>query len=847
MSFIQSKKGFVFSFLAIFLVIVIFAFAYFNLDRDDYASQEDFVENRILTLESEINYFKDVYLKSSVEYSFLKSVEAVINKSYNNDTAVFYSTFEKNHSKLNEYLFEAMINGSLNGEAYHYLKEGRTFINLTEPYFNNFADNYGIDASYNITGFNVFEQSPYFISLQLDIKYSFESQSDSYFEDFSWNFSETEIIVVPVIGLYNPEFILTGGVSKTDAVFISPVEQFQAVINWDLDQFNASILENTSQIQQNPNFKYTLGTSFLNSLLNISEGLYYQVQGFWSFDYDIEEDEVYDSSVMNYESKSFANSRILLDFDYENVEFDKINDSSDYNNAGFYSGVDCTTSGVFNTSCTFDSINDLIFIRNNASYNLLNITTSFSISFWFSTNSNLEQRLLEKGGFFDFSLSDYIPGYYIRLNESFSHGIDFRISDTTNTQLCTFIPENTNYSNFHHLVLTVSKENQSAAMYFDSRELAGDCDLSSIDFSQIYNSRDLTISNETNPFIGRIDEFGLYSKELSLEEISTLFGERRVFPIDYSDSLYGLSHEFDGVDDYVVLSKTGLNYSGVLNEFTVEAWIYPTKFHENHTTVVSKGNLTNVTGQGDFGLKFRANSMDVQSCDNSALDHDIRFFVETNDIIDPITILCWGNLSKYLNQWNYFVGTYNGTNTTLYWNGVPRVTNRTIGLVSTNSDLIQIGHYSHFNLTISEHFEGRIDEVKISNYSIDRLEVERRYLNYNSAGKGCCNYMTLINPNKLGYTGPLDDQYRNLSYSSKLFFDDLFRGRNEYNLTLYNVTNITSQNPLNNFYNFQVDLCVLEAYQIFDYPPTDALYPGALPVRLGAQNSCEDLIRVGIY
>ena len=141
------------------------------------------------------------------------------------------------------------------------------------------------------------------------------------------------------------------------------------------------------------------------------------------------------------------------------------------------------------------------------------------------------------------------------------------------------------------------------------------------------------------------------------------------------------------------------------------------------------------------------------------------------------------------------------------------------------------------------YFQGLIDEVKFYNPTLTDQELEQNYYNYKGYAKGCCNYLNLVNPTKLGYNSSIYDN--NISYNNKIFYDYFKRGGNltpnKYDFSVYNFTNFTSLNPNLNYYNFKVDVCMLQAYSI-------QAWNGTGLIKFGRYNSsCANMIRAGLY
>ena len=188
---------------------------------------------------------------------------------------------------------------------------------------------------------------------------------------------------------------------------------------------------------------------------------------------------------------------------------------------------------------------------------------------------------------------------------------------------------------------------------------------------------------------------------------------------------------------------------------------------------------------------------------------------------------------------HYFVITFDGTEVKFYQDGV-LVNNKTVDMTFKNINEVDIG----WNAS-AKFFKGVIDEVKIYNRTLSYYEILRNYYNYGSFSKGCCNYLSMINPNSMGYN---DSAYKkNISYSSKLFYR--YKDVNLVpDIILYNVTNLTSQDTQVPFYNLMFDKCLADAYDIFSYEDDDGnMHVDVVDVNATKGVDCKDLARDGFY
>ena len=151
----------------------------------------------------------------------------------------------------------------------------------------------------------------------------------------------------------------------------------------------------------------------------------------------------------------------------------------------------------------------------------------------------------------------------------------------------------------------------------------------------------------------------------------------------------GGSIVFDGSNDYINLGNPStLN---ILN-FTVCAWAKSSTF-TNYQNIIFKGTST-----GQYGIAL-----------NSSGDWTIQ----------PNTGFTGDILS--LNTWNFFVGTYNGTQITAYRNGVQKqqysIAQSYFGsIITVGTDTVN-----------SRYFNGNIAQVSIYNRALSATEILQNY------------------------------------------------------------------------------------------------------------------------
>lgn len=154
---------------------------------------------------------------------------------------------------------------------------------------------------------------------------------------------------------------------------------------------------------------------------------------------------------------------------------------------------------------------------------------------------------------------------------------------------------------------------------------------------------------------------------------------------------YGSALEFNGNDDQVVINYDG---SGITDQLTVEAWIYPKKL---------TGTQRAVFKNGEWAI--------------SVVDDNVVFFIDTSNGGGS-----WKSTSAQLpsaNTWYHVAGVYDGTEMRIYVDGVlngPIIGDSPKGQtgdVDTGGAYLIMGS----NVQNNEHFKGYIDEVRVSDYA----------------------------------------------------------------------------------------------------------------------------------
>lgn len=166
----------------------------------------------------------------------------------------------------------------------------------------------------------------------------------------------------------------------------------------------------------------------------------------------------------------------------------------------------------------------------------------------------------------------------------------------------------------------------------------------------------------------------------------------------WTTGISGRALSFD-TSNYVRIPNTAaLNPT---NAITVSVWIYALDWGDNHR-ILQKGETDNQIRLLKEGADFR---FDLFGVSGSA-------FVSSQD--------------PSINQWHHIVGTYDGATIALYMDGALLDSSPETGSIAVTSDDLLIGTKAT-GAPPGDHFNGKIDEVRIYNRGLTASEVRDLY------------------------------------------------------------------------------------------------------------------------
>jgi hypothetical protein len=160
----------------------------------------------------------------------------------------------------------------------------------------------------------------------------------------------------------------------------------------------------------------------------------------------------------------------------------------------------------------------------------------------------------------------------------------------------------------------------------------------------------------------------------------------------YNSDNFG-SIVFDGTDDYVTFSQV----PSLTNQLTMECWFY--------LNAIQSQNQNRLISNADYYVIYLASTS------------QLAFYMEGNGGY----LYSTGN--SFLNSWNHIVATYNGSNRSIYINGVLKSTMSATGNIF-NGNILNIGAYQNQSAyTIN----GRMPIMRIYNKGLSSTEVQQNF------------------------------------------------------------------------------------------------------------------------
>lgn len=381
-------------------------------------------------------------------------------------------------------------------------------------------------------------------------------------------------------------------------------------------------------------------------------------------------------------------------------------------NDGVVMGTTRPSSGIFVNSYSFDGEDDLVNISYNDDFN---ITDEITFSIWINP-ANYQHN---KGVFSKYGTNDSVYDWGLRMLDG---NITAEIFNETEDRLL--------FNRMAELpvgqwsLVTVTYNGSHGFFYLDGVELDSQYHGGKIHTS----SRDVWIGGYHSSgflFNGSLDEAAVWNRALSADEVLELY-EQKVFEdvslkeleLDNfgSEKVEGrvdYAMEFNGTNDYMIVGNETELGTVCHGGCTFGAWVY--KHTTGEQTVIARYDETD---NNRFWYLGTASGGGANTRFGLTEDGTGGSFCQAN------------GPNMDLNEWHHMLGTYNGSHTFFYYDGI------LYGQVSCGWSINQSAYedaedavIGAFDSGSNGRWDGLIDEVRIWNRSLSRDEV---FLHYQS-------------------------------------------------------------------------------------------------------------------
>ncbi|BDU50639.1 LamG-like jellyroll fold domain-containing protein [Haliovirga abyssi] len=423
-------------------------------------------------------------------------------------------------------------------------------------------------------------------------------------------------------------------------------------------------------------------------------------------------------------------SDLLLYYDFEDDSLGYVKDTTENGYDGIEKGdFSIVNSGKVGKCGYFDGNGDYLAIKALNFKNSADLE-NLSVAAWVKSDSKNRQII---------SSFDRSENWRLSLKDDMNNNIGW---DTTSGNVTDDFGSSSDYTDgkWHFVVATYNKGNKK--IYVDGNlvesKAGNETGLGSntlrygfVGTGSEANSEDGT----TGPdywFDGYIDEFRIYSKELSQSEINSLYLEGQDLVAEY---------KFDGG---LTLDSSGFNNDGIINGGVVETEnrdgdsgkalsfdgstgyvevddsesLNPTK--QLTLSAWIKWNIDPTTGE-NYAEILSKNGDDQYQLQHSSGNDKFEFAINTTSGRKYIQ----STTSPVADKWYYVVGTYDGINMKLYVNGALETTTGYTGDLLTSNEKLDIGRRSVNN---DRYFNGAIDDVKIYRKALTADEIGKNYV-----------------------------------------------------------------------------------------------------------------------
>ncbi|MCH8520084.1 MAG: LamG domain-containing protein [Nanoarchaeota archaeon] len=679
-----TKKGYVFSILAIIIGVLAYAFFSAQLFTPNYLEIQDQIDTRIFQLDREFTFFKESILQQITRYSLYYATVEFYNIILEDE--IIRASFENDYENFQNTIFTLAINGSFDGAPVIGM-ENKTIPYLISFYEDFFNNSLLADFEYELIGGRIYEITPLYIKADVEYNLSLTSR------ELDLEIYDSTLIrpSFSVEGLRDPQIALY--VNNETAELLTQEKEspiFQG--NWTLQLFNETFSRGYVTTFEFPEFRYTLGTSFIRSILNsTNRGLYSDILSFLSFEYD-RSAQPYDTANYNY-THSLYGSTVFL------ASFSNISQRIDETSYGFNvdlsdPGIDCTIIGINGNGC---EINSLVEIEN------LEISGSdFMMSFWINYDGldTGTQNLIET--------SEFI----ITLNKDLRQ-LQFEGALETSEN---FQRNNISFNPNRWSNLIVRTTSDGRILLLVNGEI------------RYSNTIEGSFNSISNIQFGnaQFDEIVIINRSVSNAEVSRIVSQRSSLFLEYSQSLHNYGFYVFNNSEYIDLNLSH-KLNGSFNEFAVEFWVRFDNMGGNGGNLIF---MENILGNEFLGVNISSNQLDFYGIDRGSSPFNIQTGLSDNFM---------DNRYKHI-----VIQKRNSGDVEIYLNS-NLIRNQT-NAISNN-----LGGFDNARLFgENSNFYGVLDEFVTYNRVFSQSEINSHYYNFKSEVGGCCNYFKLYNENTHG-------------------------------------------------------------------------------------------------
>ena len=520
----DSKKGFVISILVLFASIILFAYLESTYYEPTYLENQEFDNVRISRIDQEFVFIKDSIFPESIRYSGYYATLEFLDILANNNTAK--NLAKNNYSYVQDSIFELMINGTFEGNN-NVVMDNKTIPEILDFYDDFIQDSLNTNFTYELIGGRIYEKTPLFLSIQFE----FNQKFDVYELDLIMDELVLVDVSFPLSEFRDPQVLLYANSSSTELLKESKTAlSYSGEWTWEL--YNETYDKGLVTIFKYPEYEYTIGNSFLRSLVNSTQvGLYSNIISFLSFEYE-KDSTPYDTK--NYNLSHQLSGTSLFVASLNNVS--SMVDETAYPIIFDVStpGDNCSISGVSEFGCDLNGLRD---VQN------LNIQGSnFTLSFWLNYTS--AGTILRSSGF------EMIVNPLFE-NFTFTGNLDslpsFEMNDVN------LVP-----NGWNNIIIHSKSDNTIELLINGVTQNIVEINGHFVSFN------DLELGN------AQFDEIVLINKSLDDIEIAELVSSRKIQFLEYGDSLYDSGLNVDSTNNYVLLDPTTINQS--YSEYAFELW-----------------------------------------------------------------------------------------------------------------------------------------------------------------------------------------------------------------------------------------------------------------------------------